>query len=146
MRLTRFSDIGLRALLYLGANGGSVSTGELAPKLNVSREHLKKSAKALEQMGVLASTRGRSGGFALAAPAKSVRIGAVLRSMESRSHLVECFGTGSTCPLTQRCPLATTLHEAQEAFYAVLDRYTLQDLLTADETPLAWLPGERAIG
>lgn len=137
MRLTRFSDIGLRSLLYLGTRDGPVPTSELAPRLNVSREHLKKSVKALEQMGVLTSTRGRAGGFSLTSKPSRVRIGEVLRAMESRSPLVECFGPDSSCPLTARCPLAAALDEAQDAFYAALDDYTLQDLLTAGR-PLSW--------
>lgn len=138
MRLTRFSDIGLRALMYLGACRETVSSVELADRLNVSREHLRKSVQALERLGVLSSTRGRHGGYALAQPAGTVRIGAVLRELEVPA-LVECFGPDSTCPLTGVCPLASALEEAQAAFYAVLDQYALEDLLMADGASLTRL-------
>lgn len=139
MRITRFTDIGMRGLMQIGTRTEPVSTVELARCLNVSREHLKKSTTALEQLGVLRATRGRSGGFSLSRPAHDVRIGTVPRALESGSALVECFGEESTCPLTDNCPLASRLAEAQDAFCRVLDRYTLQDLLRAGGTTLVQL-------
>ena len=139
MRFTRFADIGLRGLMHIGTRTEPISTVELAGRINVSREHLKKSTRALEQFGFLTVKKGRNGGYSLARPAHTVRIGTILRALESRSALVECFGEKSTCPLTDNCPLARTLVEAQEAFYRVLGQYTLQDLLRSGGTTLVQL-------
>jgi Rrf2 family nitric oxide-sensitive transcriptional repressor len=58
-------------------------------------------------------------------------VGAVVRQTEEDLALVECFA-GQACAITAPCRLRHVLGEALGAFLAVLDRYTLADLL-ADE-------------
>lgn len=57
-------------------------------------------------------------------------MGSVLRAAEPDFHLVECFDRErNACPIAPACGLKGVLDEAREAFLAVLDRYTLADLL-----------------
>ena len=42
--------------------------------------------------------------------------------------VVECFGTNTSCLILPACGLRAPLAEAQEAFFATLDRYTLADV------------------
>ena len=142
MRLTRFSDIGLRALMYLGAHPGrTVPAAEISGAMNVSADHLMKSLQALDGLGVVRGTRGRGGGFSLSRAGRSIRLGALVRSLEPSLALAECFEPGSRCPLTGSCRLAGALHEAQRSFFDALDRYTLDDLLEADGAQLVQLGG-----
>jgi Rrf2 family nitric oxide-sensitive transcriptional repressor len=74
--------------------------------------------------------RGRAGGFRLAKDPKAIRIGAVIRQTEGDVILVECFDPSTnTCPLIATCQLRAALQEALAAFFAVLDGYTLADLI-----------------
>lgn len=142
MKLTRFSDISLRALMYLGAHSGRlVSTTEMAERLHVSKEHLMKSLQALTGMGIVAATRGRGGGFSLSGTGDDIRLGALIRSIEPSLAMAECFEPESTCPMTGNCRLAGVLAEAQAGFFEVLNRYTLGDLLKADRQQLVQLGG-----
>ena len=76
MRLTRFTDISLRALMYLGAHGERpVSTAEMSARLRVSKDHLMKSLQSLAGLGLVAGARGRGGGFRLARAGASIRLG-----------------------------------------------------------------------
>jgi Rrf2 family nitric oxide-sensitive transcriptional repressor len=144
MRLTRFSDIGLRALMYLGAHPGrTVPTAEISDAMNVSHFHLMKSLQALDALGVVSGTRGRGGGFSLSRKGTSIRLGALVRRLEPSLALAECFEAESTCPLTGDCRLAGVLSEAQRAFFDALDRYTLGDLLEADRAQLVQMGGPR---
>jgi len=57
-------------------------------------------------------------------------VGAVVRQTEGADLPAECFdAAGNTCSITRICRLRGVLHQAVAAFYAVLDRYTLQDLV-----------------
>jgi Rrf2 family transcriptional regulator, nitric oxide-sensitive transcriptional repressor len=144
MRLTRFSDIGLRALMYLGAHAGrTVPTAEISNAMNVSHDHLMKCLQALDALGVVRGTRGRGGGFELSAAGRSIRLGDLVRRLEPSLALAECFEPDSSCPLTGSCRLADALGEAQRAFFAALDRHTLADLLLADRSRLVQLGGPR---
>ena len=58
---------------------------------------------------------------------------------------VPCFGDAESCAIGDVCQLRSVLGEALRAFLAVLDRYTLADLV-APRRPLALLLGIAAIG
>lgn len=142
MRLTRFSDLALRALMYLGAHPtGPVPASEMADRLRVSREHLMKGLQTLDELGLVRGVRGRGGGFSLTDAAFRARVGELVRRLEPSLALAECFEEESTCPLTGHCRLAGALSEAQRGFFEVLDRYSVGDLIQADLPRLVHLGG-----
>lgn len=129
MRLTDFSDYALRVLMYAAANRDRLITIEEAARVyGISRAHLMKVANQLTRAGFLVAVRGRAGGLKLAKPPERIRIGDVVRATEPDFALVECFGTGNECVITQRCRLRGMLKEALGAFVGTLDRHTLADL------------------
>ncbi len=131
MRLTRYSDYALRVLMYLGLNPGRVCTvGEIARAYRVSENHLMKVVQDLARSGVLQTIRGRRGGVRLARRPVEIHLGEVVRATEADLALVECFDGGDqSCPIAGPCRLSGVLEEALGAFFAVLDRRTLADLL-----------------
>lgn len=131
MRLTRHTDYALRVLMYVGASPtGAATIAEVADRYGISRNHLMKIVHGLGRAGILRTVRGRAGGVHLARPAGAIRIGDVVRITEEDLAVVECFEGGpSHCPIVAGCRLAGILDEALRAFLAVLDRYTLADLL-----------------
>jgi Rrf2 family nitric oxide-sensitive transcriptional repressor len=81
-------------------------------------------------LGYLQTVRGRTGGYRLSKPPEDICIGEVVRQTEGAFALVECFTPATnTCPLVEPCQLRKALQEALAAFLAVLDRYTLADLI-----------------
>jgi Rrf2 family nitric oxide-sensitive transcriptional repressor len=64
----------------------------------------------------------------------------VVRSTEENMVLVECFDPASSqCAIEPACGLRSVLHEALAAFLAVLDRYTVADLVARRRKPLSRL-------
>ena len=130
MRLTNFSDFALRLLMYAAAREDRLITIEEASEVcNISRTHLMKIANTLTKAGYLKAVRGRSGGLALGKPPHKIKLGDVIRTTEPDFALVECFGAGNECVITRSCRLRGILHEGLDAFNAVLDKYTLADLM-----------------
>jgi Rrf2 family transcriptional regulator, nitric oxide-sensitive transcriptional repressor len=128
MRLTRYTDYSLRVLMYAGARGDQVSTiAEIARVYGISRDHLMKVVQELGSAGYLRNVRGRFGGVLLARPPSEIVVGEVVRRTEADFDLVEC----GTCVIAPVCRLTGALSQALEAFMAVLDGYTIADLLTA---------------
>ena len=129
MRLTKHSDYALRVLLYVAsAQGRQVSTDEISEAFDISAHHLVKVVGSLGKAGFLTIKRGRGGGFRLARDAKEIRIGEVVEATEPDFAFVECLETGNqNCVLTGSCGLVRPLREAQRAFIAALDEYTLAD-------------------
>ncbi len=127
MRLTSFTDFGLRVLMRLAGQPDAVlSTEQVAREFAISRHHLQKVVQDLAAAGFVRTRRGAGGGLMLARPADEIRLGAVVRALERDQALVECFrADGGACRLTPFCRLRGELHRAGEAFLASLDETTL---------------------
>ena len=130
MQLSTHTDFSLRVLIYLALQKECmpVTVQKIANDYGISANHVAKVAQTLTQLGHVKSLRGRSGGLVLAVPAASINVGQVVRSVENLK-LLECFGSGSSCPIEPVCQLKGILHKAQLAFLATLDEYTLADLI-----------------
>lgn len=140
MRLTTFSDYCLRVLMYVGTRRDELVTiEEIAAGYGISRNHVMKVVFRLGRLGYLATVRGKGGGVRLARDPAEVNLGRLVRETEEDMALVECFeADGGACRIEPACVLREVLSEALEAFLAVLDRYTLADLL-APQSALARL-------
>ena len=132
MKLTAFTDYSLRVLMYLATGPAERATiARIATAFGISENHLVKVVHFLGQQGWLHNVRGKGGGLELALPPERIGIGQVVRQTEGQPLVAECFSQdGSACSLTGRCRLEGVLRQAVTAFYAVLDRYTLQDMIT----------------
>ncbi len=129
MRLTSFTDYGLRALMRLAsAPGRGFSTAELADEFGISRNHLTKIIQRLAGAGIVTTRRGGGGGATLARRPEDIRLGDIVRLLEEGRALVECFGTNGDCTIDGRCALKGRLRRAEAAFLAELDRSTLADI------------------
>lgn len=126
------TDYGFRLLMLSAeASPETISVQEVAQRLGVSGNHLMKVAQNLAKAGWLEPVRGRSGGFRLAKQPQDVRVGDVVRTLESELGLVECMRSlASDCPLTPACRLPRLLRSATNAFFDVLDECTLADLVS----------------
>lgn len=133
MQLSTHTDYSLRTLIYLAlkASERPVTVQEIARDYAISVNHVAKVAQTLSQLGYVKSLRGRGGGLVLAQTPDAIKVGKLVRETENLK-LLECFGPDSTCPIDPGCKLKSALKKAQKAFLAVLDEYTLEDMIKND--------------
>ncbi len=139
MRLKKYTDYALRVLIYTASKRGEkASINEIADTFFISTEHIRKVVHQLSVNGYIETTRGRNGGIILAMDPKEINIGAVIRLMENDFYLLDCFDSGTDhCVITPVCQLRHVVSEAMAAFFLVLDKYTLEDLVeNSDELRL----------
>jgi Rrf2 family transcriptional regulator, nitric oxide-sensitive transcriptional repressor len=131
MRLTAFTDYCLRALIFVALKGEELATiDEIAERYRINRNHLVKVVFRLSQLGYLHTLRGKGGGIRLADDPAKLNLGRLVRQTEQDFSLVECFKERDClCPIAAACVLKSALRAALEAFFAVLDGYTLADLI-----------------
>jgi Rrf2 family nitric oxide-sensitive transcriptional repressor len=131
MKLSTFTDYSLRLLMYLAVDPQRRATiAEVAAAFGISRHHLTKVAHGLGRHGWLANVRGHGGGLALAMAPQLIVIGEVVRRTEGGDLPAACFAKDAEpCALDTACRLRGVLDEALRAFYRVLDRCTLDDLV-----------------
>jgi Rrf2 family transcriptional regulator, nitric oxide-sensitive transcriptional repressor len=131
MKLTQYSDLGLRLLMYLALRKGeSVTIQEVSDRFGVSKNHMVKISHQLTKSGLIESTRGRNGGVRLARAPESINVEQVLRATEDNFDLVECFNASQNqCAISEVCRLSGVLDTALAAFFAVLREVSLADLV-----------------
>jgi Rrf2 family transcriptional regulator, iron-responsive regulator len=131
MRLTRQSSYAIRTLIYCAVNGERLSRiSDIAKAHSISELFLFKLIRPLVDGGLIETVRGRRGGIRLARPATEISLLDTVKLTEENFAMAECFEGGSDvhCPLAGACDLSGALHEALEAFFEVLDSYTIADL------------------
>lgn len=128
MQLTRFTDFGLRMLMYLSKHDRTtpITIAEIAGQFDVPHNHLIKVANRLGKLGLVKALRGRNGGLVLALPAASIRLGDTLRGLEGDTPLVNCVEP--PCALGGNCLLSGALQSGLNAFYERMNEYSLADV------------------
>ncbi|MEW1658517.1 MULTISPECIES: Rrf2 family transcriptional regulator [unclassified Streptomyces] len=137
MRLTKFTDLALRAVMRLAVSeqDASLTTREVAEAVNVPYTHMTKAISRLQHLGVVEARRGRGGGLELTSLGRRASVGWLVRELEGEGEVVTCEGD-APCPLRAACRLRRALREAQDAFYATLDPLTVSDLVTSPTGPV----------
>lgn len=136
MHITRYTDYSLRVLMYAALKGEELSTiREIAESYDISKNHLMKVVQELNSKGYLTAIRGKNGGLRLNGAPEEINLGRLMRDTEQDFALVECFTSGDRCNIAPACQLKLVLSEALNAFFKVLDGYTLADLLPGSKVP-----------
>lgn len=131
MRLTIYTDYALRLMMYLAVKDEGLATiAEIAESYEISKAHLMKVAHQLGAAGYVEAVRGRRGGLRLAKPAKAIKLGELVRHAEPDMAVMACLKPiDAACVIKKCCVLRGALEKAGLAFEAVLDGYTLSDLV-----------------
>jgi len=130
MRLTTYTDYTLRVLIRLSVRPHHLTTiADIAESYGISENHLMKVVHQLGVAGYIETVRGRNGGIRLLKEPRDINVGEIVRRTEPDFDLVPCFNASGACVIESACILKDSLDQARGAFLAVLDRYTLADLV-----------------
>lgn len=153
MQLTRFTDLGLRLVMRLGASGAvevsqRVTVNALASSIRAPETHVARVVARLVELEVASSVRGRNGGVFLTSTAPEMSVGKLARLLEGEGEVVNCIQP-EECPFAKNdCLLRHRLAVAKQAFFESLDDLTIADLIadaSKDETTHLGLPIAPAI-
>ena len=137
MQLTRFTDLGLRAMMLLAAGElgeRRVTTRTIAVAAGASEHHIAKAISRLVELEMVHARRGRVGGLELTEAGRVASVGWLVRRLEGDREVIDCVGE-HPCPLIPACRLRRALADAKEAFYAELDHHTINDLARGTGLP-----------
>lgn len=131
MRLSAYSDYAVRVLMQTAlCRPERTTVAEVAETFGISRHHLVKVVHDLGRHGYLATQRGIGGGFTLGRAPEAIRLGDIVRLGEESDTVIDCHeNRNRLCRLLPACRLKGVLDEAAGAFFEVLDRHTLADLI-----------------
>jgi Rrf2 family nitric oxide-sensitive transcriptional repressor len=141
MQLTRYTDFGIRTLMYLALQperNTLFRIAEITEVFELSPNHVSKIVHHLGKLGYLETIRGKSGGFRLGMSASQINVGQLVRVLENSLAPIDC--SKPYCRFTPSCQLKGVLAEAVSAYLAVLDKYSLEDIVSNRQQLLALLP------
>jgi Rrf2 family protein len=151
MKLSSQEEYGLRCLLRVGreAESASLTIPELARAEGISEPNVAKMMRILRRGGFVTSTRGQSGGYALARPAGEIVVGQVLAVLGGRLYEPAfCEGHAGLerlCTHMPDCSIRSVWRMVQQAVDQVLGKITLKDLLKSEPEMNAWRQGSPAL-
>ena len=134
MRLSRRSEYGLRALVDLVRNDGDgpVALAVLAQRNALPTKFLEQIMATLKRGGIVRTTLGAHGGYAIAADPDTVTIGRVVRLLDGALAPVACvslrYYERCSCPDEATCPLRDVMLDVRDAMLEILDKETLTEL------------------
>ena len=134
--ITRTAEYALRALLVLarGDNSRPLTADRIAEVTGTPRNYMSKTLYALAKGGLVRSTRGPTGGFALARAAASISVADVVAIFVEPPRTHRCLlGTG-TCNSAKPCAAHYRWSSVRNAAQAALSATTLADLIFDVET------------
>lgn len=133
--LTNKGKYGLKAIIHLAKleAGETAQVADIAVKNNISKKFLDAILLDLRNAGMLRSKKGPGGGYALAKPARNIKVGAVIRALEGPIAPIACasrsaFRPCEDCPDIESCAVRSVMSEVREAMAGVLDNTTVADL------------------
>src|SRR4029077_4136272 len=137
MKLSKRGEYALRALIDLGIASElgwpMLQISELATKEKLPIKFLEQIFAQLKAAGYVKSRGGKFGGYSLARPMSRIKFGAVIRLIEGPLAPIRCVSQTSyascSCPDEIHCGLRMLMFDVRNAITAVLDRFTLADIV-----------------
>ena len=137
MKLTKRGEYALRTLIRLGIadrqGEGVISVSVLAEQERLPFKFLEAILFELKQAGYVESLRGKHGGARLAKPAKSIKMGDVVRLIDGKLAPIGCASETEyekcSCPDEEHCGLRMLMIDVRNAIANILDRYTLDHVV-----------------
>ncbi len=111
-----------------------ISLKTIAERQDFSMKYLESIVGTLKKAGLVESSRGKEGGYALARAPEDYTVGEILRCMEDKLAPVSCItADGVTCSQASGCLTLPMWRELDELTNRYLDTVTLRDLLSGDK-------------
>ncbi|EDY85492.1 iron-sulfur cluster assembly transcription factor IscR [gamma proteobacterium HTCC5015] len=130
MKLTTKGRYAVTAMLDLALHceQGPVALADIAERQAISLSYLEQLFGRLRKRGLVSSTRGPGGGYALNAEAGAISVSAVIDAVDESVDATSCGGA-SSCQGSIRCLTHDLWTDLSQQIQGFLDSISLQDLV-----------------
>jgi Rrf2 family protein len=124
----------LRALIALARADESLVISDIADEQAIPRKFLEQILLDLKHSGLVASRRGKAGGYGLLRPADTISFGEVLRIIDGPIAPLPClskiaYRRCEDCKEEASCEVRRVFAQVADATRGVLDRTTIADAI-----------------
>ncbi len=133
--LSKRGKYALRALYCLGREYGKgpVLIATVAATEQIPRKFLELILLQLRDRGIVASKKGKGGGYALAKPPDQITLGSIIRIIDGPLAPLPCASESAyrkceECVDEKRCGTNLVMRQVRDAMSAILDHTTIADV------------------
>jgi Rrf2 family protein len=133
--LTNKGKYGLKAMVHLAGlePGKPALVADIAEQNTIPKKFLDAILSELRNAGFVQSKKGRGGGYVLARPPASIRVGHIIRALDGPLAPFPCASRTSyrrceDCSDEERCAVRLMMLEVRNAVATVLDERTLAEM------------------
>jgi Rrf2 family protein len=132
--LSKKTKYGLKALSYLAKQkiNEPILISEISESENISKKFLESILLTLKKNGILASKKGKGGGYYLMKKPKEIKISTLIRILEGPIAMLPCVSLNyyekcDDCSSEDRCSLNRLMVEVRDNTLKILENKTLED-------------------
>lgn len=137
--LTAKGKYGLKALVHLAslAPDETALSAEIAQANNISKKFLDAILGQLREAGLVRAKKGPGGGYMLAKPPDTIRIGNAIRKLDGPLAPIACasrtaYRPCKDCRDPKSCVVRMSMTRVRDAISQVLDGMTLAEMIAVD--------------
>lgn len=142
--LSATADHAVRAMLVLARAHRMMRADEIATATGAPQNYMAKTLNALARSGLVASSRGPAGGFALAVPAASITIARVVDLFDTPRLQTRCMLGNAPCDPKHPCAAHASWTQIMRARREPLLITTIADLVW-DSSATTAMPARDAV-
>ena len=132
--LSKKTKYGLKALSYLAKQkvNEPILISEISESENISKKFLESILLTLKKNGILASKKGKGGGYYLMKQPNEIKISTLIRILEGPIAMLPCVSLNyyekcDDCISEERCSLNRLMVEVRDNTLKILENKTLED-------------------
>ncbi len=136
LRLSKMADYGTVVMTAMIHDTQlSRSAPEIAAAIHVPAPTVSKILKTLTRGGLVVSSRGARGGYALARPPGQISLADIVHVMDGPIGMTECSVTPGLCAQETGCAVRANWQRINQAVIGVLQNITLAEMISPDTQP-----------
>ena len=139
LRLSKKADYALMAVRHLALPAGPSSTSarEIAEQYDIPIELMAKVLQRLVRAGLLLSTQGTRGGYALSRSSEAINVSDVIQAIDGPFTVTACSSDNNDCDQYSKCSIRDPLWKIRERIAETLDTVTIAEMAAENNAPLA---------
>jgi FeS assembly SUF system regulator len=137
LRISKMTDYGILAMVELARDGGVLSAQRLSERIHIETPTVSKVLKMLTHSGLVASSRGASGGYRVAKDADKINVAEIIAAIEGPIAMTECSVEQGLCSVEHSCTMRSNWQRISVAVAGALQKVSLSEM----SMPIHFDPG-----
>ncbi len=134
MKITKMGEYGLLGLIHMVNHDKKiVLVKEVSEELGLPQKFMAKIFQKMAKKGILASFKGKKGGFSLNLPPEEITLLSVIKAIQGPPFIMWCSAEDAECERPGKCTLKSVFRHAQGLLDDYFNNITLKELTSGED-------------